>query len=339
MKRRTLNRRIAQATGLVGVGILALTGCEGTAEEQQDIQEDGQEGADPDGAEGEHGPEPDEIAEDDDDEEGDDDEEDGLGAGEAPDLAEVEERIWESALEQDSVEIRVTHEEAPEELEEAIGQQPPGDQDDQDQEDQDQETEDPDSGAEHAIELIYTGDLAGEGSSASYRLEPLGLEGTFLSFGEELFQDREGFVGDYALERPEESDTPEPEDLDQAMERGWIDHSEMEPMLNVTAGQYVEETRGDLDSVLGVEELSELGAEGEPGTHEGEDVWVYESEEVELIILADEEDPLPLLFDIRIEGAEFQVEFLDWNASEEPERPDEQDVYSLEEIQDLVTSL
>lgn len=202
MKRRTLNRRIAQATGLVGVGILALTGCEGTAEEQQDIQEDGQEGADPDGAEGEHGPEPDEIAEDDDDEEGDDDEEDGLGAGEAPDLAEVEERIWESALEQDSVEIRVTHKEAPEELEEAIGQQPPGDQDDQDQEDQDQETADPDSGAEHAIELIYTGDLAGEGSSASYRLAPLGLEGTFLSFGEELFQDREGFIGDYAWSVP-----------------------------------------------------------------------------------------------------------------------------------------
>ena len=97
--------------------------------------------------------------------------------------------------------------------------------------------------------------------------------------------------------------------------------------------------RGDLDSVLGVEELSALDAEGEPGTHEGEDVWVYESEEVELIILADEEEPLPLLFDIRIEGAEFQVEFLDWNASEEPERPDEQDVYSLEEIQDLVTSI
>ncbi len=326
MKKRTMHRRISKATGLAAVGILALTGCEGTAEEQQDIQEDGQEGADPDGAEGEHGPEPDEIADDDDDE-GDDDEEDGLGAGQAPALEDVEEQIWESALEQDSVELRVTHEETPEDLQESIDADPEID------------TGDFESGSDYAIELTYAGDLSGEGSSAFYSMESLGLEGTYLSFGEEIFQDREGFINDYALERPEESETPEPEDLDEAMEREWVDHSEMEPMLNITAEQYLEETRDDLEATLGVEELSELDAEGEPGTHEGEDVWVYESEDAELIVLADEQEPLPLLLEIRLEGAESQIEFLDWNGSEEPERPEEEDVYSFEEIQDLVTSI
>lgn len=367
MKKRTLNRRIAKATGLVGVGMLALTGCEGTAEEQQDVQEDGQEGADPDGAEGEH-PEPDEIADDEDEE--DDDEEDGVGAAEAPDLADLEDEIWEAALDQESVHLHVTQEEMPEELVEEFedddaaaplrsgadaderdpddhglddgGPDDAGaDEDGTDEDGSDGDRNDEPSAGDPEVELTYTGDLAGEGSSAEYSYGEFGgveRQGTFLSFGDAQYQSRDGFISDLLLSAPEDAEIPE-EEIAEAFDRDWIDHSDFEIMMNYTAEQHIEEIRDNLSLVIQEDSLADLDAEGSEGTHEGEDVWIYETDDIELIVLADEDEPLMLSLDIGIEGIESSVLFSEWNESESPEEPEEDEVYTAEEALDLVEQL
>lgn len=351
MKKRTLNRRIAKATGLVGVGMLALTGCEGTAEEQQDVQEDGQEGADPDGAEGEH-PEPDEIA---DDDEEDDDEEDGIGAAEAPDLADLEDEIWEAALDQESVHLHVTQEEMPEELVEeyeegdastplrsgAVADDGGSDEGGADEDGSDDDRDDESAAGDPEVELTYTGDLTGDGSSAEYSYGEFGgveMQGTFLSFGDAQYQSRDGFISDLLLSAPEDAELPE-EEIAEAFDRDWIDHSDFEIMMNYTAEQYIEEIRDNLPLVIQEDSLADLDAEGTEGTHEGEDVWIYETDDIELIVLAEEDEPLMLSLDIGIEGIESSVLFSEWNESESPEEPEEDEVYTAEEALDLVEQL
>ena len=353
MKRRTLNRRISQATGLVGVGMLTLTGCvglddEAPAEEGQDDsdQNDGDEGgleqeqADQEGigddadAEGRGS---DEL------EEGLGDEDDDLAAGEAPALEDIEDEIWDSSLDQESVTLHVVQEQPEEDVGDRDGDGPLGQSPRADDED-DAEEDDPDEddAAQTQYELVYTGDLTGEGSSVEYdydEFDGVAHQGQILSFEDSAFQSADSFISDLLLSAPEDVELPEQDEIEGAIDRDWIDHTDFEIQMHHTAEQYLEELRDNTEMLLLEDSLADLDAEVSEGTHDGEDVWIYESDDVELIVLADEEEPVLLVMDVDVQGIESTIEFTEWNESEGPEEPEEEEIYSAEEAMEIVEEL
>lgn len=355
MKKRAANRRISQATGLAGIGMLALTGCVGVddheaADEGRD--EAGQVDADQDQpGQDQPGQNSDSAGQDDDagDQGGDlDDEDDELADAEVPALEEIEDDVWDASLGQESVTLRSTQDQmvgGSEELEDL------DDIDDIDDDTsalsavspQDDEPQGDDhDGDDGEIELVYTGEMTGEGSAMEFTLGDVdGTEfhGEYLSFGDTVYQSTEGFITDLLIGAPEDVEVPEREEIDDAFELDWVDHSGFETTLNHTAEQYLEEIRDSLDLLIGEDELADLDAEGSEGTHEGEDVWIYETDDVEIIVLADEEEPLLLHVDVDRDDVEASIELTEWNESEDPEEPDSDDVYSAEEAMEIVEGL
>lgn len=333
MKKRTLNRRFSQATGLVSVGMLTMTACVGI--DDQEAPEEEQDDVDQD------------EAEDDTDAAGQDADQDAEedALAEAPALEDIEDDVWESSLDQESVSLRIAQDQmvgGSEELEDI------DDIDDIDDDDEDddplQDEEDIEDSAEDdgEIELRYSGEMTGEGSAMDFTLgdvDGMEFQGEYLTFGETIYQSTEGFITDLLVGAPEDVEVPDPDDIEDAFELNWVDHSDFQTTLNHTAEQYLEEIRDNLDLLLGEDELADLDAEASEGTHEGEDVWIYETDEVEIIVLADEEEPLLLHVDVDYDGIESSIEFSEWNESEEPEEPDSDDVYSAEEAMEIVEEL
>lgn len=333
MKKRTLNRRFSQATGLVSVGMLTMTACVGI--DDQEAPEEEQDDVDQD------------EAEDDTDAAGQDADQDAEedALAEAPVLEDIEDDIWEASLDQESVSLRIAQDQmvgGSEELEDI------DDIDDIDDDDEDddplQDEEDIEDSAEDdgEIELRYSGEMTGEGSAMDFTLgdvDGMEFQGEYLTFGETIYQSTEGFITDLLVGAPEDVEVPDPDDIEDAFELNWVDHSDFQTTLNHTAEQYLEEIRDNLDLLLGEDELADLDAEASEGTHEGEDVWIYETDEVEIIVLADEEEPLLLHVDVDYDGIESSIEFSEWNESEEPEEPDSDDVYSAEEAMEIVEEL
>lgn len=333
MKKRTLNRRFSQATGLVSVGMLTMTACVGI--DDQEAPEEEQDDVDQD------------EAEDDTDAAGQDADQDAEedALAEAPALEDIEDDVWEASLDQESVSLRIAQDQmvgGSEELEDI------DDIDDIDDDDEDddplQDEEDIEDSAEDdgEIELRYSGEMTGEGSAMDFTLgdvDGMEFQGEYLTFGETIYQSTEGFITDLLVGAPEDVEVPDPDDIEDAFELNWVDHSDFQTTLNHTAEQYLEEIRDNLDLLLGEDELADLDAEASEGTHEGEDVWIYETDEVEIIVLADEEEPLLLHVDVDYDGIESSIEFSEWNESEEPEEPDSDDVYSAEEAMEIVEEL
>lgn len=350
MKKRTLNRRFSQATGLVSVGMLTMTACVGI--DDQEAPEEEQDDVDQD------------EAEDDTDAAGQDADQDAEedALAEAPALEDIEDDVWESSLDQESVSLRIAQDQmvgGSEELEDIDdiddtddddteplnGVSPQLDDDDDDEDDDPlQDEEDIEDSAEDdgEIELRYSGEMTGEGSAMDFTLgdvDGMEFQGEYLTFGETIYQSTEGFITDLLVGAPEDVEVPDPDDIEDAFELNWVDHSDFQTTLNHTAEQYLEEIRDNLDLLLGEDELADLDAEASEGTHEGEDVWIYETDEVEIIVLADEEEPLLLHVDVDYDGIESSIEFSEWNESEEPEEPDSDDVYSAEEAMEIVEEL
>ena len=381
MKKRTVNRRISQATGLVGIGMLTLTGCVGV--DDQEAADAGYDDADQDegGAEGEaEGPDSDaaetDASESDDtdsddresdqgeegqNEEGLDDEGDDLAAGEAPALEDIEDEIWDSSLDQESVTLHVVQQQPEEDFGDRednglLGLTPQADDDDgsdqdgdedsgRDDEDSDRDDEDSNRDDEDAMaryELVYTGDLTGAGSSVEYdygEVDGVEHQGEILSFEDSAFQSADSFISDLLLSAPEDIELPEQDEIEEAVDREWIDHTDFEIQMNHTAEQYLEELQDSTEMLLLEDSLADLDAEASEGTHDGQDVWIYETEDVEIVVLADEEEPLLLVMDIDTQGIESTIEFTEWNESEGPEAPEDDEVYSAEEAMEIVEDL
>lgn len=99
MKKRILNRRFSQATGLVSVGMLTMTACVGVDDQvdDQEAPEEEQDDVDQDEAEDDtdtSGQDADQDAEDDE-------------LVEAPALEDIEDDVWEASLDQESVSLRI----------------------------------------------------------------------------------------------------------------------------------------------------------------------------------------------------------------------------------------
>lgn len=84
-------------------------------------------------------------------------------------------------------------------------------------------------------------------------------------------------------------------------------------------------------------EGSDAGMEASAGTHEGQDAWIYSDAEGELTFLADADSPY-LLNITGIDPASdesFSMEFSEWDSTELPEVPAEDEVLSDQELNSL----
>ncbi|WP_150462084.1 hypothetical protein [Nesterenkonia ebinurensis] len=75
--------------------------------------------------------------------------------------------------------------------------------------------------------------------------------------------------------------------------------------------------------------------EGELGEHEGQEVWIYTEDEVEVAVLADESDPVLVYLIGEERGEYFEMHFTDWSSTDVPEEP-EGDVISEEEMENIL---
>lgn len=320
--------RFYRATGVFGVALLALTACGDSGEGGDDYPEDNApEGVDPSGAE-QQGNYSDEIA----GEEGDnvaspvpDDE-----TMDPPALNEIIDQIWETSAEQDSVTINVAvTAEALEQAQENLG----GTQEEGDLphvEDTEDEAED--------VQLTIAGDLNGEGST--YTQEG---GGEYLVFdeGEQYLQTVDTFVSDYQADAEAQGVTAEiaPEDLRDALsaEGDWIEVTPTHAERVETPAQFLENFRNGYGFISGGSEIGDLSAEGEVETRDGENVWVYAEGGYELVVLADESEPL--LMAIAVEDGGVQVDFSDWNETDAPERPEDDTIIFADELEAIIQPL
>lgn len=320
-----------KTTCLLGVTLLALTAC-GPEEEDS-----AQEGVDPSGAE-DQGDTPGEIA-DEDGEEPDPEEDEGAEAGDAPDLADIEDQLWENSTSADSVTITS---EIPAELmnmsepatEEGDEESPEA----QDDEDNDAEEEDSDT-----LEVVVGGEMEGEGSV--WQLEDL-IDYAIYGGGETVYQTVESFVAEYQEFQPDEAAGPDSDELLTALqeEGAWIDISGTVGGQIETPRQFIEDFRDSMLAEAGVDSLAETGISGETDTRDGEDVWVYREDSgdefIEFVVIADEDEPLLAEINTDAEGTEMYIAFSDWNESEiAPDEPDEDEVIGEEELDAIGQSL
>lgn len=316
-------RTFYRTAGIFGVALLTLTACE-TAGETQPEQDTGQEGADPDGAEDQGNP-PEEIA--DEDDEGEDEEEDPESAedsGEPPDLAEIEDDVWEASTAQDSVTI--TGHISPE----LLGWEDPGAVNDSDEE----------AAESDPVEVTSAGDLEGDGA-----IYQVGDVFDYVLFGDDIYQTVDSVVAEYEMAQPEEAESPDADEVREAFdsEGSWVNWGEAGQEYVETPQQFISNFQEEFLRSSDMDSFSELGLEGQSDTEDGEDAWTYRTEQgedfVELVVLADHSEPLLMGLSYDIGGYEFQIDFSEWNDSEEPEEPEQDEVIPPEEAESIVQSL
>ncbi|GAA1825498.1 hypothetical protein [Nesterenkonia flava] len=326
---------IWKTTGALGVAALALTACAGDdqsgelpdAEQDQsngdgeDAPDTGTEDTDPYGAE-QQGDTPGEIA--------GEDTEDGEGPDEdttdVPEFSEIEEDIWESSTDQDSVTIEMEMTgDALEQGADAIGQEL---------------SEAESEFASDGIRVTLSGDMGGDGYS--HTTEGLG---EYLGFGDTIYQSVDSIVQEYEAQMPEGSDAPSGEELREALEAEgeWADISSLASQLE-TPEDFINNFREGFAEGSGGTEISEVPFEGAVDTVDGENVWVYTAEtngsSLEIVVLADEGEPLLQQIIILDENEdETRVDFSEYNEAEEPEEPEDDVVIPEEELDAIIGGL
>ncbi|WP_120006410.1 hypothetical protein [Nesterenkonia muleiensis] len=324
---------LLRATGLFGVAVLALTACtsgeDGPAAGEDDPTGDtGQEDLDPEGAE-DQGDTPGEIADDPD---------------EVPALADIEDSLWENSRSQDSVTVLSDVPAAVLGVQESDGEDALGDLED---EGDDAEAEPDEDAAEEApenIDVIIGGDMLGDGSV--WRVEGL-MDYLLYDTGETIYQTVGSFVEEYREFQPDEAAGPSADELEAelASAGSWVDVTSTLVDQVETPERYIEHIETEVLAAAGIELFSEIGFSGEAESRDGEDVWVYlheeDGESIELVVLADREEPLIRELSMEFEDAQLSITFADWNESEglAEEEPDEEDVISEEELDAIGQSL
>ncbi|GAA1144831.1 hypothetical protein GCM10009672_15000 [Nesterenkonia lutea] len=261
-----------------------------------------QENINPSGAE-DQGIPSDEIAADEDDQQ-------------PADLAEIEEEIWESSMSQESVNIQVLA--GLERGHELFGYAP-----------------DFFEAEGESFEMQVTGEIEGD-SVTELNYVP---DFQVLTSGDETYQTVEAFVFDYEAQVPPEVD-PEPDaaqlDAELSAEGEWVDVTDSEPAVPRTPAALLELLRTELEESLGVSSLSELELASAVDTREGENVWVYSDEQVELAVLADEGSPQLVGVTIFGEDQDFTATFTQWNEAEAPEAPADDLIIDQEQLQEIL---
>lgn len=294
--------RAFSMTAVLSIAALALAGC---GEEDPREDENPQENLDAEGAE-DQGVASDEIAENQDDQE-------------VADLAEIEDDIWESSMDQSSVSINMVA--GLERGHQLFGYAPEFFE-----------------GEGESFVLSVTGELEGE-SSAVLDYAP---DFEVLSFGDDAYQSVDAFVFDYQAQVPPEVEPEvDAEELRAALsaEGEWIDVSGAEPSVPRTPAAVLEMLRAEITETLEVDSLAELELETSLDTREGQNVWVYSNEEVELAVLADQESPQLIGLVLPGEDADLEVTVTDWEEAGTPEQPEDDTVIQDEQLQQILNDL
>lgn len=326
---------LLRATGLFGVAVLALTACtsgeDGPATGEGPTGDPGQEDLDPEGAE-DQGDTPGEIADDPD---------------EVPELADIEDSLWENSRSQDSVTVISDIPAAVLGVQEADGEDALNDLEEEGEGTEGAEAEPDEDAAEEAtenIEVIIGGDMLGDGSV--WRVEGL-MDYLLYDTGETIYQTVESFVEEYREFQPDEAAGPSADELEAELESAgsWVDVTSTLVDQVETPERYIEHIETEVLAAAGIELFSEIGFSGEAESRDGDDVWVYLHEEdsafIELVVLADREEPLISELSMEFEDVQLSITFADWNESEglAQEEPDEEDVISEQELDAIGQSL
>lgn len=294
--------RASSLTAVLSIAALALAGC---GEEDPREDENPQEALDAEGAEGQ-GVASDEIAESEDDQE-------------VADLAEIEDDIWESSMDQSSVSINMVA--GLERGHQLFGYAPEFFE-----------------GEGESFVLSVTGELEGD-SAAVLDYTP---DFEVRSFGDDAYQSVDAFVFDYQAQVPPGVEPEvDAEELRAALsaEGEWIDVSGAEPSVPRTPAAVLEMLRAEITETLEVNSLAELELETSLDTREGQNVWVYSNEEVELAVLADEGSPQLMGLVLPGEDQDLEVTVTDWEEAGTPEQPEDDTVIEDEQLQQILNDL
>lgn len=309
-------QNVYRAAGLFSVALVALTAC-GSADEEpseENTQEETtQESAAPEETTqeetGEEEPTQEETAQEE----------------AAPELAQIEDEIWDASAEQDSVSISGEMTAA------LMGW---------DSRSVDEDSEQQSDGAEN-VDVTITGD--GEGQGSIYRVGDV-LD--FVIFGDDVYQSVDSVVAEYELSQPPEgTEAPTSEEVRQAFEAEgtWANVGPTGRSYVETPAEFVTNFHEGILASSGMDSMSEAGLDGESETRDGQNVWVYRMEQgeefIELVVNADESQPLLRNLSYDMSGNEFDVNFSDWNEAEAPQEPEAEEVIEPDEVQVILDSL
>jgi len=272
------------------------------------------------------------------------------GDAQAVGMADIEDEIWETSLDQENATFTVTG--GLQSGQELLGYNPevfqaePGAESENDEsendETEDAESEDADAEDESSetevsnetFELLVTGQIEGD-SATELNYSP---DYSVMTFGDETYQSVDGFVFDYEAQIPAEVE-PEVDaaELESALlaEGDWVDVSMSEPPVPRTPAELIETLRERLDETVDGASLADLELESSVDTRDGENVWVYFNDQVEIAVLADESNPLLVGLILRGED-ELDVAVTDWNESTTPESPEDETVIADDQLQEIL---
>lgn len=314
---------VYRATGLVGVALLALTACGSADDDASD--ETAQEEADQDGTAQEADQEEADQGDGDPDQVEDPQESSGDAGSQVPDLADIEDEVWDASASQDSVNI------SGEMAASLFGFDSLSAEDDSDQQ----------TGAAENVSVTVAGD--GEGQGSVYRV---GEVFDYVIFGDDIYQSVDSVVAEYEISQPPEgTEAPPSEEVRQAFEAegSWANVGPAGRNYVETPADFVTNFHEGFLATSGLDSLSEAGLEGESDTRDGQNVWVYRMEQdedfIELVVKADESQPLLNKLSYDMAGNEFSVNFSDWNEAEAPQEPPAEEVIDPEEVQVILDSL
>lgn len=304
--------KVRLALGLGLVGALALTACGGDdtqgTEEPGEVQGETGEAADP-GTQG-TGEETQESV-----------------AQEAPLLSEIQDQVTQTLHEAESVTIT------------ASGSVPglADEGSDSDTEDPDlgeaEDAEDLDDEAEEQLEnaedlqMVYRG--AGDGSLAMAEVSAEGVQMSVVTVDNAAYFSGDSLLSIFESQLPQDQlEQFDLEALREDLDGRWIDTGQEDDLGSLA---------DVLDEIDEDEWTDEFSEEGTVEERDGQTVWVYSgADSSELVIVADEESPYLHSMTQGTDGDDLSIIFSDWDSTELPEEPAEEDIISEEEFQQLM---
>lgn len=304
--------KVRLALGLGLVGALALTACGGDdtqgTEEPGEVQGETGEAADP-GTQG-TGEETQESV-----------------AQEAPLLSEIQDQVTQTLHEAESVTITASGS-VPGLADEGSDSdtEDPDLEEAEDVEDLDDEAEEQLENAED-LQMVYRG--AGDGSLAMAEVSAEGVQMSVVTVDNAAYFSGDSLLSIFESQLPQDQlEQFDLEALREDLDGRWIDTGQEDDLGSLA---------DVLDEIDEDEWTDEFSEEGTVEERDGQTVWVYSgADSSELVIVADEESPYLHSMTQGTDGDDLNIIFSDWDSTELPEEPAEEDIISEEEFQQLM---
>lgn len=304
--------KVRLALGLGLVGALALTACGGDdtqgTEEPGEVQGETGEAADP-GTQG-TGEETQESV-----------------AQEAPLLSEIQDQVTQTLHEAESVTITASGS-VPGLADEGSDSdtEDPDLEEAEDAEDLDDEAEEQLENAED-LQMVYRG--TGDGSLAMAEVSAEGVQMSVVTVDNAAYFSGDSLLSIFESQLPQDQlEQFDLESLREDLDGRWIDTGQEDDLGSLA---------DVLDEIDEDEWTDEFSEEGTVEERDGQTVWVYSgADSSELVIVADEESPYLHSMTQGTDGDYRSIIFSDWDSTELPEEPAEEDIISEEEFQQLM---